>query len=97
MPLPGHGPLSYNLAPPRLFAMVRTDSTFNEIPVMCVVATSCRYRLFKQGTGSDLKGAVGTDFATRRALADLVRDACVNVGFFYGNCRRRPSRVFGVA
>ncbi|KAI0320940.1 2OG-Fe-II oxygenase [Amylostereum chailletii] len=31
----------------------------------------------------DLKGATSTDPLERRALADLIRDACVNVGFFY--------------
>ncbi|KAI0035223.1 Clavaminate synthase-like protein [Vararia minispora EC-137] len=62
---PGPASSSYNLVSSLLFAMERTESTFNEIPVI------------------DLKGATATDFASRRALADLIRDACVNVGFFY--------------
>ncbi|KAH9919300.1 Clavaminate synthase-like protein [Fomitopsis serialis] len=46
-------------------AMKRTDSTFEEIPII------------------DLQNIQNTDPAVRRALADEVRDACINVGFFY--------------
>ncbi|KAI0088603.1 2OG-Fe-II oxygenase [Irpex rosettiformis] len=50
---------------PLLVAAIRTESTFEEIPVI------------------DLKNLYSDDLAERRALADLVRDACINVGFFY--------------
>ena len=33
---------------------------------------------------SDLTDAKSADVNARRRLAELVRDACVNVGFFYG-------------
>lgn len=32
---------------------------------------------------SDFTNASSTDPTVRRALADLIRDACINVGFFY--------------
>ncbi|CAK5269843.1 unnamed protein product [Mycena citricolor] len=47
------------------FALDRTDSTFEEIPVI------------------DFTHAQSPDPAKRRALADEIRDACINVGFFY--------------
>ncbi|KAI0060382.1 Clavaminate synthase-like protein [Artomyces pyxidatus] len=50
---------------PMLLADARTESSFDEIPVI------------------DLHGATPTDSRTRREIADLIRDACVNVGFFY--------------
>lgn len=43
----------------------RTESTFDEIPVI------------------NLHGIYSSDPAERRALADTIRDACINVGFFY--------------
>ncbi|KAI0717304.1 Clavaminate synthase-like protein [Fomitopsis betulina] len=46
-------------------AMKRTDSTFEQIPII------------------DLKDIDSTDSAVRRALADAIRDACINIGFFY--------------
>ncbi|KAL0946838.1 hypothetical protein HGRIS_013006 [Hohenbuehelia grisea] len=52
-------------SPGFLLANQRTESTFEQIPVI------------------DLQNARSTDFAARRALADLIRDACINVGFFY--------------
>ncbi|KAH9968370.1 Clavaminate synthase-like protein [Lactifluus volemus] len=48
-----------------LLASVRTDSTFDDIPVI------------------DLKGASSTDPAVKREIADQIRDASINVGFFY--------------
>ncbi|KAN0130621.1 hypothetical protein V8E53_011514 [Lactarius tabidus] len=50
---------------PLLLAEVRTDSTFDDIPVI------------------DLKGATSTDPVARRDIADQIRDASINVGFFY--------------
>jgi isopenicillin N synthase-like dioxygenase len=38
---------------------------------------------FQQIPIIDFKDATSSDPKTRRALADLIRDACVNVGFFY--------------
>jgi hypothetical protein len=32
---------------------------------------------------SDLKGASSTDPAVKREIADQIRDASINVGFFY--------------
>ncbi|VDB91816.1 unnamed protein product [Peniophora sp. CBMAI 1063] len=57
--------LNREKSPLLLFATQRTESAFNEIPVI------------------DLQGATSTNLQTKRALADLIRDACVNVGFFY--------------
>ncbi|KAH9066131.1 2OG-Fe-II oxygenase [Lactarius deliciosus] len=50
---------------PVLLADMRTESTFDDIPVI------------------DLKGATSTDPAVRREIADQIRDASINVGFFY--------------
>ncbi|TFK63133.1 Clavaminate synthase-like protein [Pluteus cervinus] len=47
------------------FTLQRTDSTFEEIPVI------------------DFQHAESKDPALRRQLADEIRDACINVGFFY--------------
>ncbi|KAF5382511.1 hypothetical protein D9615_003067 [Tricholomella constricta] len=52
-------------APGFFLASRRTESTFEEIPVI------------------DFTDARSTDPAKRRALADLIRDASINVGFFY--------------
>lgn len=35
----------------------------------------------------DVNNASNTDLALRRALADQILDACMNVGFFYGKSR----------
>ncbi|KAF5360834.1 hypothetical protein D9756_004969 [Leucocoprinus leucothites] len=48
-----------------LLAAQRTESTFEEIPVI------------------DFKDATSRDPRVRRELANLIRDACINVGFFY--------------
>ncbi|PPR04096.1 hypothetical protein CVT24_010669 [Panaeolus cyanescens] len=61
--------------PQLLFAMNRTESTFEEIPVI------------------DIKDAWSTDPDARRKLADLIRDACVNVGFFYIQSHGIPGEV----
>ncbi|KAH9850226.1 2OG-Fe-II oxygenase [Lenzites betulinus] len=50
---------------PILFANSRTESAFEEIPII------------------NLEKFQSTDANVRRALADEIRDACVNVGFFY--------------
>ncbi|KAI0076751.1 2OG-Fe-II oxygenase [Panus rudis PR-1116 ss-1] len=50
---------------PMVLAQHRTQSTFEEIPII------------------DIHAALSTDEAVRRALADEIRDACINVGFFY--------------
>ncbi|RXW21077.1 hypothetical protein EST38_g4787 [Candolleomyces aberdarensis] len=52
-----------------LLADKRTESTFDEIPVI------------------DIAKAYTGDTSARRYLADQIRDACVNVGFFYGDAR----------
>ncbi|KAF8900041.1 hypothetical protein CPB85DRAFT_1326496 [Mucidula mucida] len=57
-----HHHLDYNLpAPEFLLDDKRTESSFEEIPVI------------------DLSDADSTDYAARRALADRIRDACINV------------------
>ncbi|KAF9046625.1 hypothetical protein BJ165DRAFT_1180910 [Panaeolus papilionaceus] len=61
--------------PHLLFAMNRTQSTFEEIPVI------------------DIKNAWSNDPNARRALADLIRDACINVGFFYVQSHGIPDEV----
>lgn len=48
-----------------LLANRRTESTFEEIPVI------------------DIQDAKSVDPTLRRQLADRIRDACINVGFFY--------------
>jgi len=48
-----------------LFANARTDSTFEQIPVI------------------DFTNVSNPDPVVRRALANQIRDACINVGFFY--------------
>ncbi|KAF9468692.1 hypothetical protein BDZ94DRAFT_1153822 [Collybia nuda] len=48
-----------------LFADRRTQSTFEQIPVI------------------DLSNGTSSDPLVRRALADQIRDACINIGFFY--------------
>ncbi|KAK7464838.1 hypothetical protein VKT23_006044 [Stygiomarasmius scandens] len=57
----------------------RTDSTFEEIPII------------------DLSAAFDTDPVKRRELADLIRDACVNVGFFYVNNHGIPDDIIAAA
>ncbi|TFK40456.1 hypothetical protein BDQ12DRAFT_679443 [Crucibulum laeve] len=52
-------------SPGYLLANRRTESTFEEIPVI------------------DFKDANSKDPVIRRELADRIRDACINVGFFY--------------
>ncbi|KAJ7243756.1 hypothetical protein C8J57DRAFT_60749 [Mycena rebaudengoi] len=48
-----------------LLASERTESSFEEIPII------------------DFTDAASRDPIARRALADKIRDACINVGFFY--------------
>ncbi|KZT28761.1 2OG-Fe-II oxygenase [Neolentinus lepideus HHB14362 ss-1] len=61
-----NGDAQPELERPMLLAdTARTDSTFEEIPII------------------DLKDATSTDPQARRALADKIRDASINVGFLY--------------
>ncbi|TFK48749.1 Clavaminate synthase-like protein [Heliocybe sulcata] len=61
---------------PMLLAdIARTDSTFEEIPII------------------DLKDATSTDPQARRALAEKIRDACINVGFLYIKNHGIPDEV----
>ncbi|KAI0770560.1 Clavaminate synthase-like protein [Fomes fomentarius] len=50
---------------PLMLASHRTDSTFEDIPII------------------NLSDASNPDPVIRRALADEIRDVCINVGFFY--------------
>ncbi|KAJ7366371.1 hypothetical protein DFH08DRAFT_834190 [Mycena albidolilacea] len=52
-------------APGFLLADERTESSFEQIPVI------------------DFADVASTDHVKRRDLADKIRDACINVGFFY--------------
>ncbi|KAI0345609.1 2OG-Fe-II oxygenase [Trametopsis cervina] len=52
-------------ARPLLSCLERTESTFEQIPVI------------------DLENIHSSDPIVRRALADQIRDSCINVGFFY--------------
>ncbi|KIM42980.1 hypothetical protein M413DRAFT_443797 [Hebeloma cylindrosporum] len=61
---------------PELFmALIRTESTFEEIPVI------------------DIQDARSNDPVARRKLADLIRDACINVGFFYIQSHGIPDEI----
>ena len=70
-----------------MLASYRAESTFEEIPIMLVVLPTNQNILridhpipfFR-----DLKDATNPDLQVRNALAARIRDACVNVGFFYG-------------
>ncbi|KDR82437.1 hypothetical protein GALMADRAFT_823330 [Galerina marginata CBS 339.88] len=63
-------------ASPELFlALKRTESTFEEIPVI------------------DIHDAHSSDPIARRKLAELIRDACINVGFFYIQSHGIPDEV----
>ncbi|KAF8177027.1 hypothetical protein BJ912DRAFT_1063716 [Pholiota molesta] len=62
-------------SPELLFALKRTESTFEEIPVI------------------DITDAYSSDPIARRKLADLIRDACLNVGFFYIESHGIPEEV----
>lgn len=68
--------------------MQRTESTFEQIPIMCVrsigVSEPERFKFSLLMCDSDLTPAHSSSPEARRELADLIRDACVNVGFFYG-------------
>lgn len=75
------------------FANVRTESTFEQIPVMYVgsmpqdsslVAKLCL--IDQHDPIRDFTNAYSTDPVLRRKLADDIRDACINVGFFYSPC-----------
>jgi hypothetical protein len=72
-------------SPKMLYTNERTSSTFEEIPVMYLSyrSLSMLYHLTRLHYSSDLMDADSRDPSVRRALADQIRDACVNVGFFY--------------
>ncbi|CDO72161.1 hypothetical protein BN946_scf184970.g13 [Trametes cinnabarina] len=55
----------------------RTESTFEQIPIINLQAAQ----------------AAHADHATKRALADEIRDACINVGFFYVKDHGIPEQV----
>jgi hypothetical protein len=77
---------------PLLFAQERTASTFDEIPVMCIHVLSSY--LSTNRVYRDFKDAESPDPAIRRELADQIRDACINVGFFYCKSSSRILCVF---
>jgi len=58
-----------------MFARYRTESTFEEIPII------------------DLRDATNPDLQARKALAARLRDACINVGFFYVSNHGIPESV----
>ncbi|KAG7088766.1 hypothetical protein E1B28_012732 [Marasmius oreades] len=62
-----------------LFAQHRSDSTFEDIPVI------------------DFSDVDTTDSLKRRALVDQIRDACINVGFFYIKNHKIPEDVITAA
>jgi hypothetical protein len=77
-----------------MFASYRTESTFEEIPIMLVVLRlstdqniPCTQFPTDRSIPSsrDLKDATNPDPEARKALATRIRDACINVGFFYGS------------
>ncbi|KAF9562665.1 Clavaminate synthase-like protein [Agrocybe pediades] len=69
-------PFASSAPRPELFlALKRTESTFEEIPVI------------------DIRDARSEDPVKRRKLADLIRDACINVGFFYIQSHGIPDKV----
>ncbi|KAF7299439.1 2OG-Fe oxygenase [Mycena indigotica] len=70
--------------PGLLVAKARTDSTFEQIPIMSVSLTHFPTLVgLRTKIDSDFTDATSADFAKRRALADRIRDASINVGFFY--------------
>ncbi|KAJ7109085.1 hypothetical protein C8R43DRAFT_1043317 [Mycena crocata] len=66
-------------APGFLLANERTESSFEQIPVI------------------DFSDAASKDHAKRRALADRIRDACINVGFFYVKNHPIPEETIAAA
>lgn len=66
-----------------LLADWRTQSTFEQIPVMSVGCDPTHFiSVTDRGAetnGSDLSDASSSDPLVRRALADRIRDACINV------------------
>lgn len=44
--------------------------------VKCTYTDGCTF--------SDMKEASNPDLSVRRQVANAIRDACINVGFFYG-------------
>ncbi|THH12864.1 hypothetical protein EW146_g7288 [Bondarzewia mesenterica] len=64
---------------PLFLANVRTQSSFDEIPVI------------------DLHGGKVQDAALRRGVADQIRDACINIGFFYVRDHGIPEEIIAGA
>ena len=69
-----------------LQAVSRADYGFKNIPIMYVQCGLPRFfnlRILHLPSISDMKEADSTDLAARQQLARDIRDACINVGFFY--------------
>jgi len=58
---------------------------FQNIPVMCV-SNKIEITTYDVSLLSDLLNASSTDPEERNALVEEIRNACINVGFFYGAC-----------
>ena len=52
--------------------------------ILTPILTSPTSRRVRHAQSSDLKDIGNSDLAVRAALVDQVRDACMNVGFLYG-------------
>ena len=71
-----------------LQAADRANCSFDEIPIMCVILPLTRVLLILADSDwirSDMKDSQSTDTGVRQRLAREIRDACINVGFFYGS------------
>jgi hypothetical protein len=80
---------------PLLIAKERTLSEFDQIPIMC---GALRHflppsPLTRPRAPSEFTHARSPDPAVRRALADEIRDASINVGFFYLSHHGIPPRA----
>jgi hypothetical protein len=78
---------------PLLIAKERTLSEFDQIPVMCARRSFSHRRHSRARASSDFTHARSPDPAVRRALADEIRDASINVGFFYVSHHGIPERA----
>lgn len=71
---------------PPMFTSYRSESTFEEIPIMFIIPSADQtYADHPFLSPRDLKDATSPDLNIRRALAARIRDACINIGFFYGS------------
>lgn len=74
------------LGRPLLLGDKETEGTFDDIPVMYnKVFRSPNIRGTHQDDHSDLRGANCDDCAVMRDIAFQIRDASINVGFFYSS------------